>query len=241
MRPDIWPKIRKDALEQGQDCPALERWGAWLDGTLGAAERETMDAHRRDCARCDAEVEMMRSFLAAEPAAHEAADVEWIAGRLRGPKVEAAEPRQSFWQWLFSPGGYRMLADAALLVVVAGAALEWRRRAAPVLDGPAGGAFRSLAPVEVLSEQGDLARAPETLRWRAVDGAAGYVVRVMEVDDRVVWEGRSVGAGLTVPAEASKLFVPHKTLVVVVQAVGADGRVLTESARVRMRVLPERK
>ncbi|MDX1981182.1 MAG: hypothetical protein SFV51_13000 [Bryobacteraceae bacterium] len=234
MKPDIW----KEALRDESGCPPVDRWRAWVDGVLPAAERNQLEQHQLICPRCEAEVAMLREFVYADASAEEARQVEWITSRLRS-EAKALNPaaRISWWQWLGTPPALRMWACAAVLLVVAGAALEWRRRAPELEGGPAGN-FRSVRPVALLSEVGDLPQPPAQLRWQAVEGASHYLVRLFEVDQRMVWEGRSHGPELAMPAEALKLFVPRKTLLVQVQALDVTNRPMAESEKIRIRVQP---
>lgn len=234
MKPDIW----KEALRDESGCPPVDRWRAWLDGVLPAAERNQLEQHRLICPRCDAEAAMLREFIHADATAEEARQVEWITARMTG-EAKSLNPaaRSSWWQWLWTPPALRMWACAAVLLVVAGAALEWRRRAPELEGGPAGN-FRSVRPVALLSEVGDLPQPPRQLRWQAVEGASHYVVRLFEVDERMVWEGRSKGPELAIPAEALRLFVPRKTLLIQIQALDAAKQLMAESPKIRMRFQP---
>lgn len=231
VKAQIW----KQAVDAQSGCPPADRWAGWLAHALPPSEWEEMGRHLRECPRCDAEVALLENFLTAVPEANEAAAVRWVAARLR---KRPESPLSGWRQWLGGPFPLRMWAYAAVLLLAAGAVLESRRPSAPGLDPVAAETFRSIGSIEWLSGEGDLAERPVSLRWRAVEGASRYSVRVFEVDDQVAWQGQATRAQLTLPADAAGMLAPRKTLLVQVQALGPAGQLIAETAKIRMRYHP---
>ncbi len=105
---------------------------AYIDGTLAAGERATVDAHLAQCASCRDALEQMRRVLAdshALPREIQPSRDLWadIAQRL-APRAKPATPGRS---WSRSPSG---LAAAAVLLIAVGGAIgatvsRWRQPA----------------------------------------------------------------------------------------------------------------
>ena len=98
------------------------------------------------------------------------------------------------------------------------------------------GAYRS-ARLDVIAPIGDLAQAPNELRWEAVPQATVYAVQILEVDATQVWSGRTTETHLALPPEVIARFAPGKTLVWDVRAL-RNNEVLAASQTQNVRVLP---
>src|SRR5438552_3462741 len=114
------------ALAPGKDCLSIEQ----LDSIATGAE---VPVHVEGCARCQAELALLRTFDSAEPLPGEGASVAWISAELgrRLPQIKgdrkAAEPKPwSRWWVRFA------FSAAALAVVTVGVAI-WMRPSEPVI------------------------------------------------------------------------------------------------------------
>jgi hypothetical protein len=189
---------------------------------------------------------MLRAFTAGEVAAREKAAVSSIAARLKSRFSEIIRPRatvdepQSWWQQLMP--AMRWLtpaaATAAIVLLVAGVAIELRQGRQPLLNTRIGSSeiLRS-SSIAIVSPVGDLQAKPEEIRWEAAPNATRYQIRIMEVDRAELWSGETIGTQIDVPARVETLIVPFKTLLVQVGAFDVAGRRIAESEPVRFRFL----
>jgi hypothetical protein len=95
--------------------------------------------------------------------------------------------------------------------------------------------FRS-ATVTLVAPEGDVAQAPEALRWEAVPGAASYAVTVTEVDRTEVWRAEVRAPEAPLPAAVRARVVPGKPVLWQVAAKDASGNVVATSGAQRFRV-----
>ena len=125
---------------------------------------------------------------------------------------------------------------AALLVVIS---LKTTMRNEPVVDesGANISNFRS-GVVKLNSPLGDLATAPQAFNWEAVPGASKYRVKLMEVDQNLLWTNEINTLSIAVPADLQGRIVPAKTLLWQVEALDASGRMIASSSPERFRVAP---
>ncbi len=242
------PELLRSGLQRTGDCPAPEELekalaGCQADGIAGGADiNASIAAHMQSCAYCGAEMELLRTFQQAQVRPEDARAVQAITERLqRQPapwKTPAKAPRRAWWM----PGGFRWapaaLAFAGALMVM-GIGIEWQRGTRPALEsGGSNGAevFRSHA-LTIVSPTGDLAQAPDEVRWEAAPSAASYKVRLLEVDGNELWSAQTAGTVITFPAGIRALMAPAKTLICTVAAYDAPGRKIAESEAARFRVL----
>jgi len=232
--------ILKAAMESTPECLTAEQLESLLDG-------KHSHPHLAQCARCQAELAMLKSFEAGAPLPDEGAAVAWISahldreleaiknparGRLSRPASQSSEPRESWLARAFGLGGMRWILPVAGLTAVAIAgAIMLRPEKAPDLQANAGGQaaiYRSLE-IQAVSPVGDLQQVPRELQWHAVPGATAYKVVVMEIDHSVLWtsETKETLAGIP-PLVGSKL-LPGKPILWQVTALDAQGRVLGSS------------
>jgi hypothetical protein len=209
----------KEALEPSPECIDIARLGEALDAT----DR----AHLDTCARCQAELALFREIQREDGSAEEAEAARWIAGELqRRNNVVAFRPKP--WNVLY--------AVAAVLVLVIGAGW-WMQMREPSIDMPlTPGTYRS-ARLELAAPRGDLAQAPNELRWNPVPDASHYRVRIVEVDATQVWSGDTTGTSVVLPPAVIAQFVPGKSLRWQVEAFrGEESLAVSETQTVR--VLP---
>jgi hypothetical protein len=95
--------------------------------------------------------------------------------------------------------------------------------------------------MDLVSPRGDLASIPDSLIWRALTGAQGYKVTVMEVDKNVLWQGTIKDNHISLPAVVRKQILPGKRLLWSVEAYSSAGQVLASaSADFRREVIREK-
>jgi len=189
-------------------CPDEARLAAFVEGTLPSADRETVMFHLADCAFCRGQVGFLVQAERLGPApavpthllALARGERSWWAGRLRPATVVAAALGMALALFLFTSRGRQRLLPAdgklpgAAIVTPSGITPE---RSVRTGHGTAG-APRIVRPVEGES----VSRNAVELRWEEASGALFYTVQLVDPKGDVVWEGRTEGAHLTVPATA---------------------------------------
>lgn len=224
--------MRNADLRAG-DCPGLEALAAYRERPEA---HPGIRAHLAGCPACDAEYALLDRFERAEVDPAEAADVDFIAGRLHPVRSQAAAV--GFWTKWF-PSRSPMLAWGAALILLVAVGIEWNRQRVPgISPESAPGVMRAGERVEWLPGQVlSLAAVPGEMRWQPVAGAASYRVVIAEVDGEVVWESETASTDVSL-ANARSLFLPHKALVVKVAARRPDGQSGAWSPEIRIRVEP---
>jgi hypothetical protein len=198
--------------------------------------------HVESCLRCQAELELMKSFEADEPLADEGAAVGWISARLErnldqiknpGRAVSVRSPQAGSWysRWLGN-GSARWLMPITAVLILAVAGLFWMNRShEPELRADAGNGpviYRS-EEVQTVGPAGELAQAPQVLQWKAIPQAASYKASIMEVDENPLWTGETRDELLTIPEPIRSKMLPGKTVLWRVTALDRQGRVLAVS------------
>ena len=206
----------KDVLAPTPECIDIARLDALTD-----ADRK----HLETCVRCQTELALFEEMMgeATSPAS------QWIAGRLG--KTAGQRPAER------PAGGRRSIyAIAAALAVVIGLG-AWMQMREPAIDTTTTSTYRS-ARVELVTPIGDLAHAPNELRWTSVPNASRYRVRILEVDGTVVWSGETTAeTRVALPPAVIAQFRPGKTLHWEVQAFRGN-EVLASSETQMIRVTP---
>jgi hypothetical protein len=205
------------------DCIAIERLGE----ERTAPERE----HLATCPRCQAELALFDEFRSDSASADEIRDGRWIAAELQRRLAQPSNVKQ------FQPRAhmYRGLAAAAAAVIVIGTGY-WFENREPSLDTQISGeTIYRTSRLEALAPLGDVAEAPHDLRWTAVAGANGYTVRVLEVDQTLLWSAETPAATIALPADVIARFAPGKTLFWAVTA-HRGANVIATSGMQRFRV-----
>jgi hypothetical protein len=96
------------------------------------------------------------------------------------------------------------------------------------------GTYRS-ARLEIVGPRGDLAQAPNELRWDPVPGASLYRVRIVEVDATELWSGETTETHVVLPPAVIAQFAPGKSLLWQVEAFrGAESLAVSETQSVRV-------
>jgi hypothetical protein len=220
-------------------CPPAESFLEAEAGALDAEARRRLEEHADGCPACAAERDLARLFEAGE-AGVLPEDVAFVVGRL-----EAASPVKPERKVLPFPAARRRpavwltrLAAAAVVILAAGLFLQ-RFMASPPLPAPpaSGGVVRG-GEVELLSPLGDVAAAPAELGWEPRPGAVSYKVRLLAVDDTVLWEATVPAPPARLPAEVAQSLQPAVSYVWSVEALDAQGARLGGSEPARFRVRP---
>jgi hypothetical protein len=214
----------KEALAPTPDCLEIARFA----DELNAAQR----AHLDTCARCQAELALFHEIDRDESSPEEDRAAEWIAGELRR-RNNVVPFRAKSWRALY--------AVAAALVMVIGAGW-WMQLREPSIDvRDVTGVYRS-ARLEVIAPVGDLAQAPNELRWTAVPNASRYHVQIVEVDVTPVWSSDTNELRVALPPEVIAQFAPGKSLRWDVRAFrGNEMLASSDTQTVRVSVKPLRK
>lgn len=214
------------------ECPSVDE----LAVLASAQEALESDAHLRQCAHCRNEVALLRTFESSAATAEESAAVAWISAEL-GRREAPWRPRssRSFWEvltsWIPAPAPRWLPAAAmACLLVIIGSGLYFsNRRPAGVPDDVSQGSTWRSTQVAIVSPAGDLAVAPAELKWRAVDGASQYHVRLLEMDGAEVWSADTAAAAIAIPPQVRAQLQPGRSFRWQVIARNAEGRIAESS------------
>ncbi|QOY88149.1 hypothetical protein [Paludibaculum fermentans] len=207
------------------ECQAVESLAV-----RGPIESAAIQAHLGSCAHCAAQRAAYVAFLEPAPCAADAFAVNWVDNRMRMPWNRDATPRASWFDRLF---GTRALAPAAIalaaLLLTVGVGVR-SRSSVPSTQDLLQSAERS-QNVELIAPKGDVARAPEELRWGAVAGAAQYRVKIMEVDRVLLWQATTASLNVRVPLDVQGKSLPGKRMIWQVEALDAGGKELAQSSQ----------
>jgi len=218
----------QDALAPTAECLDLARLGEELD----AASR----AHLGSCARCQAELALFQELQRGDSTADEAEAGRWIAGELQRRFQDSGNVVP------FRAKRVRALYAAAAAIVMVIGAGWWMQMREPSLDLPGGPAVYRGVRLDVIAPAGELAQAPNELRWNAVPNASRYHVQISEVDATVVWSGDTTQPYVALPPAAIEQFAPGKSLSWEVKAFrGNEMLASSETQTVRVSVTPLRK
>jgi hypothetical protein len=113
----------------------------------------------------------------------------------------------------FRPRAARVLSAIAATVVILIGAGVWMQMREPALDPETGAPeiYRG-DRIETIAPNGDVAAAPNELRWSPVPNASLYRARILEVDRAVVWSGETNEPRAALPAHVVEQFAPGKRL-----------------------------
>jgi hypothetical protein len=218
----------RSGLSADEHCLKAGELEAVAEGRANADQQ----AHVAACARCTAEVEMLRSFLEATPEAHEVADVRAITRELEARpewQGEEAPAPTSIWTRFWKP-----LAALGVAALAVGIFLNQPDSGFRPIDG--NDTLRSTS-VEILMPVGDLTAPMTELNWKAIPGAARYRVRLEEIDQTEVWLTNSALPQVAIPPAIQERMTDRKTLNWVVEAIDATGQTIARSTPQSFRVV----
>lgn len=252
MQPlEDWLRAAYAGEEAG--CPPPEAYLADEEDRLSPGERRRLDEHADRCPACAAERDLARVFDAgpeAEGVLPE--DVDFVISRLeaaspvrpasKGPSkgtvvaFPSAAPKPA--SKLPARSTVWRLAAAVILVLGAGMLFQLSRSGAPPLPAPGTGTVVRGGEVEAVAPVGEVAGIPAELRWEPRPGAASYRVRLLTVDDTVLWETAVPAPPARLPAEVTGQL--HRAVVYIwtVEALDASGARIAVSEPVRFRARP---
>lgn len=176
-------------------CPDENRIAGYVDGGLGAAERQELEHHLADCGHC-----LMLVGLVSRERDASASDRQVLV-RAPAPVTKAPERR-----WRLAP----RWAAAAALVVAVPLLIQLGRSPDAGLEGqgrPAPTATRSFVPqayaLQVLVPRAGSAVDQQRvkIRWTEVAGSLYYDVRIVTDDGAVVVRERVNGTSWEMPAQ----------------------------------------
>ena len=229
----------RDALSPGKDCPPIEELSQLLAGS-----QADLSQHVEACAYCRTELHLLQSFEAREVSPQLAENVGLIVEKLRErsteifPPVRRAKPSR-LQEWLATFRSPAAILAFASLLIVGAVGLQFWHGGPPDLRPPVASepdVLRSHS-VTVSSPVGDLREAPKQIEWQAVNNAARYEVRLLEVDRTELWKGETSAVKIDLPPAVQARIVPAKTILCEVHAFDAAGRSVAESNTVRFRLL----
>lgn len=131
------------------------------------------------------------------------------------------------------------LAAAAAMVLVAGVLLHDPKTAPPLPYAVDDAVLRG-ETVKVLEPKGDHPVMPEWLRWEEHADAVSYRIRILAVDDTVLWEGESPVGAVRLTPEVLAALHPGVVYFWTVEALDARGDVRVRSETARFQVVPLR-
>jgi hypothetical protein len=251
--------LLKAASSATAECLDIAELGRYTERAGDAAWLERTTAHVNTCGHCQAELKLFGEWQSPEVSQEEKTTVEWISEKIgadlhsvMGIGVEPVSERKvasavavapkrktSF----FSRNIFRLAFAAAAVLIVASAGFYfWNARGTgePALIsgvGLGGDTVRS-GKLETRAPKGDVASVPATLSWQRVTGAGRYEVRLLEVDENVIWVGESSSPEVMIPANIRARIVPAKTLYWEVAAFDVAGTKLASSERQKFRLIP---
>lgn len=212
---------RPDCLETEELASLLEPGGHSLAGWQ----------HVNHCAHCQAQLDLLRSFLNPQISAQEQPHVDMIVRHLR---QHSPASRRPWWRRFFTPGVLAPAVAAAALAVVIFIGLEHRRPGEVVIK-PGDEVTRSQS-IEILNPAGDIDRVPDTIVWKPAPGANSYRIQLFEIDRTPLW-GASAGSNqIVIPAKTREQITPGKALLCQVEALDQSRNVLATSGLIRFRL-----
>jgi hypothetical protein len=238
----------KVALTPTAECLSMEQ----LEQL--AAETAQNNAHLASCARCQAELAMLKSFQSDAHLADEGAAVAWISsqlvrrlGEIKGTARHAAkagEPVTASWFARLSHFGklpFFVPVTVAIAIIIAGAVLL-RPSREPALQARLESSEPVLrsGEVETIAPLGELATPPAVLEWKAVPGAVRYKTSLMEVDRSPLWTTETYDKSVTIPNPVRGNLHPRKPVLWQVVALDAQGREIAASQLQRFVVVPRK-
>ena len=240
-----WLRAAYAGEESG--CPPPE---AFLEGEASPEERRRLDEHADRCPACAAERDLARTFDDPEAAGLPAGDVDFVVSRLKealpvrpaGQVVPFPPPRPATAP-AGSPARSRapFLKIAAALILLLGGGLLFRlNQGQPSLPPPvAGGPVRG-GEIETLAPLGEVPALPTELNWAPREGARAYRVRLVAVDDTVLWEATVPAPPARLPADLAGRLHRAVTYTWTVEALDASGARIAASETARFRAKPGR-
>ena len=236
-------ELLQAALGPGKECPSIEDLEQVRTGRISAST--ALAKHVDSCSYCQSEMQMLQAFYAGDegPPSEE---VKQIVSQLQAnsrrmfPKSAPVKASVPWWEAAFSMRRFAQasLAIAAVLLIVA-AALSLHTVRSPALEAlnqSGQEVFRS-GSFDLLGPVGDLQEAPKEIRWKKVEDAAKYQVRLLEVDRREIWKAETKEDHIDLPPPVRARIVPAKTVFCEVDAFNSVGTKVSGTGLIRFRLM----
>jgi hypothetical protein len=224
----------RQTLRAGPDCPPIEVLNTNLLLDAADSRRVVTEQHLLQCLHCRTELDLLQEFASGPIRPEEAADVEWIVGRLKQGRLTPDRPRlpvARWWrlQWATPrlPVSFTAAAAVALLAIIIIPQWERRRDAARPVPEFANEAQRA-RKIEVVETPGSFA-------WKPVVGAVNYELTVRAIDDTIIFHNTFTGSTLVFPPEVAAVEKTGKLLEWEVVARDPNGNDIAESGLQKLR------
>ena len=181
-------QLADEVIRRVRCCLPAEDLVAYHDGTMGANNRHTLEAHLPDCLSCQAALEYLVSDAARQPGGQMAlpqAVEERIEALMAAAVREEAESPSRYAPgraWMKLAAGVFLAASLALFGYV------WWSPAG--FDQDLGG-LRSNETLQVLSPAGRIDTLPDSFRWTSHPLAKSYLVLLFDEEMNEIWQGRT--------------------------------------------------
>jgi len=181
----------------GPDCLDESLLTRLAGGEIDAVQLDAAREHARSCSRCACDLEIAQAFAAdtkLTPVQEET--VADVVAVLRRPGAATPEPsrRRGIWHL------HNLLpVTAALLTVVAVALFLQMRPDAPPPVPEAGTTVARSGGVRQLAPRGTVQVVPPRLVWEPYEQAPTFRVRLLAVDDAILWETVTAGDSIDLP------------------------------------------
>jgi hypothetical protein len=233
-------ELLRSTLARGSECLSVEQ----LE-TLVSSDK-TAHPHLAQCPRCQAELALLKSFMASEPLPDEGASVAWISAHLERQRESIQKPARghlpvgaglkidmgwfaNLFRWPTMGWAVPLTVAAAAIVVVS--VFQLRPSKAPELQADLGrqpAIYRS-QEVQLVSPIGQVGEVPQKLQWQAFEGAITYKVTMMEVDYSEVWSSQTSANSISIPAAVRAKILPGKPILWQITAFNREGQALATS------------
>jgi len=199
---------------------------------LSTEERARLAEHVERCPACSAERDLAREFEASpQRMSALGEDLDHVTSRLRAHGRAAEPARRPLTRFVWGFG----LAAAGIACAAIGLFLN-ERSSPPALPRLGLDPVVRGGRVEVVEPRGSLEAAPRTLRWVAVPDARAYRVRILEVDDTVLFESVGETPSVELPERVRGQLLPAVEYAWRVEALDAKGALLGATERVPFKI-----
>ena len=229
------------------DCPPRQLLHQLALQDLDLEQRKHLQEHLNGCPECAAEYDMAALFESSSADDLDASEVAGIVASLeRESPVHTADGRphagrqnqgrdraHRWFAWPRALPGWQLAAAAALVVVMIVA--TWPRP--PALPSAHETTLRG-GTVRTISPQGDVEMYPTQLTWQPHPEATTYSVRLLTVDDTVLWEGVVADSEIDLPATVGEMLQPLVRYAWTVAALNETGALVAASEPQSFRIRP---
>lgn len=242
----------KNILGKTSSCPDPDQLAEFVEAPSAFPNRTAIEKHIRKCSYCQAEMELLNSFLSAEPREEEEKDLEWIIS-----KLEPVPSQKVSNQVVIPPGILERIGGffsqfirfpvyaSALGAVIIILSVALLMRSAPEIAISPGGELEPPSilrgeRVELISPVGDLEEIPSELIWEEAPDAGSYRIAIMEIDGNTLVEMNSTGPKSIVPVEMKELLTLGRPLLWQVTVLNTDGSPRSQSETIRIQLKIQR-